>query len=162
VLNVVPVVGEMADVVMAADLLEMTVEFHDLRIETEAALAFASHAPYSLEELRVSEEDGSFDSYRDFTKDDTEKRFGPAGDGFQYHHIVTQGGANLKNISPEQLHNTDNIVRVPTLVHELINAEYNKKKDGTNMTVYQWVQTQPYEVQRAEGIEIMRKLGIIK
>jgi len=32
-----------------------------------------------------------------------EKRFGSAGDGYQYHHIVTQGGANAGNILAEQL-----------------------------------------------------------
>ena len=39
------------------------------------------------------------------------KRFGGAGDGNQYHHIVTQGGQNQDNIPPERLQNTDNIIR---------------------------------------------------
>jgi hypothetical protein len=52
------------------------------------------------------------------------KRFGPAGDGYQYHHIVTQGGQNATKIPAAQLQNTDNIVRLPTLIHEAVTAEY--------------------------------------
>jgi hypothetical protein len=90
------------------------------------------------------------------------KRFGAAGDGNQYHHIITQGGANEDNIPPEQLQNTDNIIRLPTLLHEAVSAEYLQPKEGTNMTVYQWLQTQPYEVQREEGLKILRELHILK
>jgi hypothetical protein len=91
------------------------------------------------------------------------KRFGPAGDGQQYHHIVTQGGANPDNISAEQLQNTDNVIRLPTLLHEAVNAEYSKLlQDGTGMTMYQWLQTQSYYVQREEGLKILRRLNILK
>jgi hypothetical protein len=91
------------------------------------------------------------------------KRFGPAGDGEQYHHIVTQGGANADNIPPEQLQNTDNIIRLPTLLHEAVNAEYSKLlQDGTGMTMYQWLQTQSYDIQREEGLKILKRLNILK
>ena len=83
-------------------------------------------------------------------------------DGSQYHHIVTQGGDNASNFSPEQLQNTDNIVILPTLLHEAVNAEYSQIKEGTNMTTYQWLQTQPYEVQYEDGLKILRKLNILK
>jgi hypothetical protein len=43
------------------------------------------------------------------------KWFGPVGDGQEYHHIVTQGGANADNIPAEQLQNTDNIIRLRIL-----------------------------------------------
>jgi hypothetical protein len=108
-----------------------------------------------------------FANYGDFVKGDlalepVEKRFGAADDGYQYHHIVTQGGANAGNIPAEQLQNTDNIVRIPTLLHEAVTGEYSSVKEGTNMTVYEWVQTQPYDVQRAEGLKILRDLNILK
>lgn len=90
------------------------------------------------------------------------KRFGSAGDGYEYHHIVPQGGANAVNIPPEQLQNTDNIIRIPTLLHEAVNQAYAQTKEGTNMTRYDWIQTQPYEVQREEGLKILRELHIIK
>lgn len=90
------------------------------------------------------------------------KRFGPAGDGQQYHHIVTQGGANSDNISAELLQNTDNIIRLPTILHEAVNAAYLDSSPDPNMNMYQWLQTQPYEVQREEGLKILRNLHIVK
>jgi hypothetical protein len=121
-----------------------------------------------LEDLQVSS-DGyeDFSSYDAFYKGEPSlevlaKRFGPAGDGQQYHHIVTQGGADADNISPDELQNTNNIIRLPTLLHEAVNAEYLKPRLDTNMTKYQWLQTQPYDVQREEGLRILRDLHILK
>jgi hypothetical protein len=90
------------------------------------------------------------------------KRFGGAGDGYQYHHIVTQGGANADNISAEQLQNTDNIVILPTLLHEAVTGEYLGKSPVESLNMYQWLQTQPYEVQREEGLKILRRLNILE
>ena len=75
---------------------------------------------------------------------------------------MTQGGANADNISAEQLQNTDNIVRLPTILHEAVNGEYLKKSPSPNMNMYQWLQTQPYDVQREEGLKILRELHILK
>jgi hypothetical protein len=88
---------------------------------------------------------------------------GSAGDGSQYHHIVTQGGANEDNIPAVQLQNTDNIIILPTLLHEMASDEYlGPAPDGSNMTLYQWLQTQPYEVQREYGLKNLRDLHILK
>ena len=57
----------------------------------------------------------------------------------------------------------DGLIRLPTILHEAVNAEYAKSlQDGTGMTIYQWLQTQPYEVQREEGLKILRRLNIVK
>jgi hypothetical protein len=34
--------------------------------------------------------------------------------------------------------------------------------ENPNLSMYQWLQTQPYEVQREEGLKILRKLHILK
>lgn len=162
VTNVIPGVGEADDVLIAADLMLTAAELHQLRVETAAALAFASHAPYTLDELRVTSEYESFSSHDAFTKDLQGKRFGRAGDGYQYHHIVEQGGENEANIPPDRLHNTENVVRIPTLVHEAINAKMYDTAPGTDMTYREWLPLQPYEIQRATGIKIMRELGILR
>lgn len=138
-----------------------------LLAEARAALDFAKQGPRRLADLQVSSKAyEQFSSYDQFIKicsfiELLIKRFGPAGDGYEYHHIVTQGGANDK-IPSEKLQNTENIIRIPTILHEAINAEYSQKKDGTNMTVYEWIQTQPYDVQREEGLKILRNLHIIE
>jgi len=108
-----------------------------------------------------------FSSYDEFYKvklslELLAKRFGPAGDGQQYHHIVTQGGANEDNIPPEQLQNTDNIIRLPTILHEAVNAAYLDSSPDPTLNMYQWLQTQPYDVQREEGLKILRNLHILK
>jgi hypothetical protein len=127
-------------------------------------------APYALAELQVRSPQNyeEFSRYDQFTKikleqGDLFKRFGPAGDGYQYHHIVTQGGTNTTSVRPELLQNTDNIVRLPTLVHEAVTAAYREPAcaDRTK-TLYEWLQAQPYSVQRAEGLRILRKLDILK
>jgi hypothetical protein len=165
----VPFIGFALDVAMVADIARTIVEFRQLKIAADAAIEFVKKGPYSFEELQVAPngEYEQFSSYDEFYKDTSfaellEKRFGPAGPGKQYHHIVTQGGANAANIPAEELQNTDNIVELPTLLHEAVSGEYSKNKPGTNMTVYQWLQTQPHDVQRDKGLEILRNLRILK
>src|SRR4029077_7089182 len=117
--------------------------------------------------LQVSSNYEEFSSYGDFIKDAAYlalllKRFGRAGSGSQYHHIVTQGGANDNKIPAERLQNTDNVIPLPTLLHEAVNGEYSSRWKGTNMTRYEWLQTPPYDVQREEGLKILRELHILK
>jgi hypothetical protein len=83
------------------------------------------------------------------------KRFGSAGDGYQYHHIVEQGGANANGFSAQQLQSTDNIVRIPTLLHEAINSEFSP-------SLRQEMQTKSFSEQQDKGIKVMRDLGIIR
>ncbi len=139
-----------------------------LATDAQAAFDFASKGPYSLEELQIlSNGYREFSNYGDFIKgeialDVIGKMFGGAGDGYQYHHIVTQGGVNEDNISSDQLQNTDNIIRLPTLLHEAVNAEYLKPApNDPNVTFYAWLQRQPYEVQYEEGLKILRTLHIL-
>lgn len=133
-------------------------------MDAVAAIDFVEKGPYSFEDLQVSASRyEQFPSYDAFYKMDLlTKRFGPAGDGNQYHDIVTQGGANADNIPPEQLQNTDNIVILPTLLHEAVNGAYLGRSPVEGMNMYQWLQTQSYDVQREEGLSILRVLNILK
>jgi hypothetical protein len=165
-LEIVPIVGEVMAMIEAVRTI---VELRQLKIDLEAALHFIKDGPRTLEQLQVSSSGyEEYSSYGEFQKIDPEqchlvKRFGPAGDGYQYHHIVTQGGENADNIPQERLHNTENIIRIPTLLHEAVNAEYQSKApDGSGRTVYEWLQTKSYEFQREYGLQILRKLHILK
>ena len=164
----VPGVDFAATAAMLAGMATLVSDFKQLKIDADAAVEFVNDGPHSFEDLQVSASDyEEFPSYDEFYKlklqgNSLGKWAGPAGDGSQYHHIVTQGGDNASNFSPEQLQNTDNIVILPTLLHEAVNAEYSQIKEGTNMTTYQWLQTQPYEVQYEDGLKILRKLNILK
>ena len=119
-------------------------------------------------ERSVSSSYQEFPNYRAFVKGEVSlhlvaKMFGSAGAGNQYHHIVTQGGLNGKKFPAELLQNTRNVLPLPTLLHEVATDEYRKPApDGSGRTLYRWLQTQPYEVQREIGLNILRKLGILK
>jgi hypothetical protein len=164
--DAVPGIGLAADAATLIDMANTIAELKKLKIDADAAIEFVKHGPYSLEELQVSSDYEEFSSYGDFIKDAAYialvvKRFGGAGSGNQYHHIVTQGGANTK-IPAEQLQNTDNVIPLPTLLHEAVNADYSSRWKDTTMTKYEWLQTQPYGVQREEGLKILRELHILK
>jgi hypothetical protein len=165
--DAVPGIGFAADAATLIDMANTIAELKKLKIDADAAIEFVKHGPYSLEELQVNGAYQEFSSYDEFVKDAAYiafllKRFGGAGSGNQYHHIVTQGGANETKIPQEQLQNTDNVIPLPTLLHEAMNGEYSRLRPRTNMTEYQWLQTQPYDVQREEGLKILRRLHILK
>jgi hypothetical protein len=164
--DAVPGIGLVAEAATLIDMANTIAELKKLKIDADAAIEFVKHGPYSLEELQVSSNYEEFSSYGDFIKDAAYlallvKRFGRAGSGNQYHHIVTQGGANNK-IPAERLQNTDNVIPLPTLLHEAVNGQYSRFDDAKGMTIYQWLQTQPYDVQREEGLKILRELHILK
>ncbi len=163
--NAIPGLDVAADVAMAATVARTISEYKQLAIDATAALDFVKQAPYSLENLKVSSSYQEFQSYSDFVKLPLAiaKMFGSADDGNQYHHIVTQGGLNAENIPQELLQSTNNIIMLPTLLHEMVSDEYlQPAPDNSGRTLYQWLQTQPYEVQRGEGLTILRDLGILK
>jgi hypothetical protein len=159
----IPVLGQIDDALAVANIAAAIKEFHDLAVDVAAAVDFLRKAPYTLDQLRVSPDSVSFPSYKEFCKVDIEKRFRRAGDGLEYHHIVEQGGDNEDNIPPEQLHSTDNIIKLPTIVHEAITAEYTTPQDEYGgMTLREYLRGKPYEVQYEEGIKVLRKLSIIQ
>jgi hypothetical protein len=165
--DAVPGIGFAADAATLIDMANTVAELKKLKIDADAAIEFVKHGPYSLEELQVNSNYEEFSSYGDFIKDAAYlallvKRFGRAGSGNQYHHIVAQGGANETKIPPERLQNTDNVIPLPTLLHEAVNGQYSRFDDAKGMTIYQWLQTQPYDVQREEGLKILRELHILK
>lgn len=166
--NLTPAIDVAADVMMLADIARFATEYQELSTDAAAAFAFVKNAPYSLEDMQAAKEYREFSNYDAFLKGAPEvkiieKFFGRAGDGSQYHHIVTQGGVNDRNLLSTQLQNTDNVIVLPTLLHEMVSDEYKgPAPDRSNRTLYQWLQTQPYEVQREYGLSILRKLRILK
>ena len=148
------------------DIGQLVVQAQEIKVETEAAFDFAQLGPRRLEELQVTESSESFSSYDAFYKHERgellEKRFGPAGDGYQYHHIVEEG-INTGAIPTSQLQSTDNIIRIPTLLHEEITAIYaGSAPDAPEMTLRQWLKGKSYQEQYEYGLKVMRELGILR
>ncbi len=163
--DIIPAVGEAYDI---EQTIEAVRDIKLLHAEITVARDYAKAGAQEVDALRVSQIDEGFSSSNAFAKDSAandwmEKRFGAAGDGYQYHHIVEQGGANETAFTAEQLHSTENMIRVPTILHEEISAAYSAKSEtDTTKTVREALRGKSFEEQRAEGIKIMRKLGIIK
>ena len=166
--NLVPGLGEAADVVAVAQLARTTAELRQLNIDTNAALDFIERGPHSLESLRVTSDFAAFPSYGAFYKglslvEIIALRFGAAGPGYQDHHIVEQGGTNGSAFPIQDLQNTENIIRIPTLLHEAVSGVYSKKSEKTgDLTLRFWLQTRDLAEQREEGIEVLKSLGIVK
>ena len=91
---------------------------------------------------------------------DLAKFYGPAGDGYEYHHIAEQSAEG--DIPASDLNSTGNIVRIPKLLHEEINSEYAKTEYGKRTSIREELTGKSCEERQAKGLEVMRDIGIIE
>ena len=91
---------------------------------------------------------------------DLAKFYGPAGDGYEYHHIAEQSAEG--DIPASDLNSTGNIVRIPKLLHEEINSEYAKTEYGKRTSIREELTGKSFEERQAKGLEVMRDIGIIE
>jgi hypothetical protein len=88
--------------------------------------------------------------------------------GYEQHHIVNQNDDNLrKNVfvkfGPGAINDSDNVVWVPRLLHECISAQYSKNSNGTGSPlVRDVINAMDFDHQRAAGLEILRKCGVLQ
>ena len=89
------------------------------------------------------------------------KAYGPAGEGYAWHHIVEQNADNIAKFGAERIHNTKNLIRLPNgkgSIHAKISGFYSSKmKNG--MRVRDYVKTKSYEEQYEFGIETLKRFG---
>jgi RHS repeat-associated protein len=79
---------------------------------------------------------------------------GRAGDNRQWHHVVEQNQEG--KFGGESIHNTKNLVNIPTRVHQDINAWYGSKQDFTGgKTVREWVHGMSYDAQHVYGMAVL-------
>jgi hypothetical protein len=105
----------------------------------------------------VSKTYRAFKSFRAF-----KRAMGSAGEGKSWHHIIEQHQGNAKRFGAEALHNTENVIKVETKLHTEISAYYSSRQPDTgDMVVREWLRTQSYEQQRAFGLKVLRKFGVI-
>ena len=152
----VPLLDALDTAALAEDIAEIAAGIAEENAEVDAATAFVEQGPRTLEELTMSGEEQSFPSFDAFQKIDLERRFGLAGDGYDYHHIVEQSSG----LSAAELNSTSNIVRIPKLLHEEINADF-ARVDEMGASLRQRLQGASFEKRRAAGLAIMRKVGIL-
>lgn len=106
---------------------------------------------------------GSTPLRRAFRSFDAFKRaMGSAGEDKAWHHIVEQRKANVERFGPEAIHNTENVIAVDKAKHDAISAYYSARSDDTGgMVVREWLRTRSYEEQRAFGLMILKRFGVI-
>ncbi|RYZ16500.1 MAG: hypothetical protein EOO70_04290 [Myxococcaceae bacterium] len=91
---------------------------------------------------------GSFSGFK--------KAMGPAGTGKEWHHIVEQTPGNVNRFGAQAVHNTENIVPLDKSLHLRLSGLYSSIRRvitaSGNLTVRQWLSTQPFEAQREFGL----------
>jgi len=167
VLSEIPIVGQLADIATVYDVIRFGRQFIKLRQAVLAATRFVNEGAHTLADLRVSQGFQRFKDYPAFLKidhllridDDLEKRFGRAGDGMNYHHIIEQESGAPKAVTET----TENIIRIPAILHEAINGEFQKPVKGITgkLPLREWLRAQPDDVKRYWGLKILRNFGII-
>ncbi len=145
---------------MIDDFVEMSEEIVAGNKDIKAATEFVRQGPRLLDDLTVAARDETFSSFDAFKKLDLEKRFGPAGEGYEYHHIVEQG-PHAVLLPAEQLQSTSNIVRIPRLLHEEISSIYATSKGIGGISIRQAVRGEAFDVQREAGLRILRQVGVL-
>ena len=87
----------------------------------------------------------------------------PADEGYHWHHIVEQSQIARSGFSPEQIHNTSNVIQVQAATHAQITGHYNTTTfPYTNgLSVRNWLAGQPFAVQYEYGIDVLRLFGVI-
>ena len=89
---------------------------------------------------------------------DLKDYLGSAGENNHWHHIVEQCQIDKSGFSPQQIHNTNNIVAVNRSIHSKISGYYSSKQDFTGqLTVRDWLAGQSYKAQYEFGIKIFNE-----
>ena len=100
------------------------------------------------------------------------KALGSAGTDKAWHHIVEQHSDNIAKFGAENIHNTGNLVKVPSgyqgSLHSKITGFYKSKQfeitGSTTQSVRQWLSTQSFDFQYKFGVEKLlqfaKELGV--
>ena len=150
---------------VAINVLEIGVEAA-MRIP---AIVSAFDPPKTRGGLRLDPEYRDFDSHGAMMRHYADER----RPGYVAHHLVAQHPANLEKfgvVQPDgrlvapRLHNTDNVVFISELLHQWITDWYNSKHpdDPAGRRRWQVLAEKDYEEQYEEGLDVLRKLKVLK
>jgi len=88
--------------------------------------------------------------------------------GYQWHHIVEQSTISKKGWSPLAIHHRNNLVQIPTGVHQrCINSWMARKgvrsfgvSASSSQTMRTWVHQQTFSTQHSIGVALLRHCGV--
>ena len=92
------------------------------------------------------------------------KNLGSAGEGKAWHHIVEQSQIQKSGFSPQQIHNTNNVIAVDSATHAKISGYYNSidPRLSDSMRVRDWLAGQSFETQYQFGMDVLKRFGVMK
>lgn len=101
---------------------------------------------------------GEIKGFSSFSK--LKEYYGPAGDGYDWHHIVEQRTSNIEAFGLKKIHNIDNLQKLPHDLHLKVSGYYSSKQPFTNgLTVREWLNGQSYNKQYKFGKNVLKKYG---
>jgi len=66
------------------------------------------------------------------------------------------------NIPPRERCDSGCVILLPSFVKEIVDGQYRVKSDkAPNLTIAQWLQAQPDDVQRRETFRVLQKCGLV-
>ena len=82
----------------------------------------------------------------------------------EWHHIVEQSQIDRSGFTPEQIHNTGNMIRIDASIHCRISGYYQTTTfDFTNgLSVRDWLAGQSFEIQYQFGLDVLERFGVFK
>jgi len=81
--------------------------------------------------------------------------------GYDIHHIIERNQED--RFTREAINSPDNLVRIPRLKHHEINAWYQTESpDYGGLSPREYLNGRNWDVQRAVGLEALRKTGVLK
>lgn len=133
-----------------------------------AARALAPHAirAFATQTIRAGVAYTTRGGYRTFAS--FKNAVGAPRANYQWHHIVEQSTITKRGWDPRALHNRNNLVQIPTQVHQkCVNswmARKGVKSFGVNasssQTMRQWVHAQGFSKQHQIGVNLLRHCGV--
>jgi len=83
--------------------------------------------------------------------------------GYDIHHIVEQTQAEKDGFTRGVIDDPDNLVQIPRLKHQEINAWYQTKNpEFGSLSPREYLSGRSWEVRRAVGLDAMRIFGVLK
>jgi len=87
---------------------------------------------------------------------------GKAGEGKEWHHIVEQNQIQKSGFSPQQIHNTNNLIAIDKATHVKITGYFNSSpKYANGMRVRDWLAGKSFQEQFDYGLQILRRFGTV-
>jgi hypothetical protein len=82
--------------------------------------------------------------------------------GYQIHHIVERTPGEKQGDPDELINGSDNLVRIPTLIHRDISDFYSTSDPELGQTPREYLRGKSWDDRRKFGLETLVRFGVLK